>query len=396
MLSYYVYFDPAFTNIPGFSILVTSVLIIVLLINNFNRRLQGGLLKELSYEGKAYIVFFALIFIPGLVTSPNLSSYLYSYLKGIQFAVLFISVYFVVKNKKSMDLILNVLGITILAYAYTTYFNGAIEYGTGRLMISERGEPNGMAILMYTGIVLVTYFWNKGLVYKILSVGYIPIALSNIALSGSRKGFIGTAVFLVLFIISSYLPSLKKKNGMVAIISLIVVIALTVVLFDRYAPMYSNSILFERLGWQLSDSSSTSRMEMYRQAFELFKQYPVFGVGYDNYKNFSTFGVYSHSTYAEVLSCSGIVGTFIYFSIYISLIYKLIKLYIAKVKQKLPIYVEGILLSFILVDLVFAAVKIDMYDPVIYVLLACISGYYDINKRHIIIENNCTLFEQKG
>lgn len=389
MLIYYVYFDPAITNIPGLSILVSATMITVLLYCNFNKRLQGGLLKELSYEGKAYIVFFALIFIPGLLTSPYLSSYLYSYLKGIQFAVLFISVYFVVIKNKDMDLILKVLGISIIAYAITTYFFGIIEPGTGRLMISERAEPNGMAILMYIGIVLVTYFWNKGLIYKILSIGYIPIAMSNIALSGSRKGFIGTAIFLFLFFLCSYLPSLKKKNVMIALISLIVIVALAVVLFDKYAALYSNSILFERLNWKLSDSSSTGRMEMYQIAFNLVKEYPFFGVGYDNFKSFSGLGVYSHSTYAEVLSCTGIIGTLIYLSIYISITRKLIRLYISKWKQKLSVYIEGILLSFMIVDFVYAFVKIDLNDPVTYVFFAWMVGYYEINKKYISGGNTC-------
>jgi len=389
---YTVYIDQAFTNIPGFSIAVFSAMCILLLFYHFKLRLQGGLLKELSYESKAYLVFYAIIFIPGLIISPDLGSYLHSFIKGIQYAVLFISVYYVVINKKNFDFIFKLLGITILAYAITAYFNGTIESGTGRLLVSERGNPNDMAVLMYFGFVIIAYLWNKGLIYKVLSIVYIPLAFSNIALSGSRKGFLGVALFIILFFISSYLPSLSRKNLAKVVTSLIIIFSLAFVIYNWVVPMYSDSILFERLFQSYSnDESAINRLEMYRQAFDLFKEYPLFGVGFDNYKYFSTFGVFSHSTYAEVLSCTGIIGTVIYFSIYVSIVCKLLKLYIAKFKQKLPINVEGILLSFFIVDLFLAAVRIDLYDPVIYVFLACMAGYYDINKGKFSLKNKMVI-----
>ncbi|OCZ49436.1 O-antigen ligase family protein [Dehalobacter sp. TeCB1] len=380
MIIYYVYFDQAISNIPGLTILLSIVMIACLLFYNFKQRLQGGLIKELSYEGKAYIIFFVLIFIPGLITSPYISSYLHSYLKGIQFAILFVSVFFLVKNNKNMDLIFKILGFSILAYALTAYFHGAIEPGTGRLIVSERGEPNGLALMMFLGIVIATYLWNKGLIYKVLIIGYIPIALSNVALSGSRKGFIGMAVFLFIFFICAVLPSINKKNIVVFLVSFTVLIALAVILYDWYLPIFSNSILFERFGWNLGDESVTLRVEMYRVALDLFKQYPFFGVGYDNFQYHSGIGKYSHSTYAEVLSCTGIIGAVTYFSIYISLTFKLIKLYIAKFKQKLPIYTEGIFLSYMLVDIIFCTVRIDLYDPIIFVLFGCMASYCKINE----------------
>lgn len=389
---YAVYIDQAFTNIPGFSIAVFLAMCMILLYYHFKLRLHGGLLTKLSYEGKAYIVFYAIIFIPGLIVSPDAGSYLHSIIKGIQYAVLFISAYYVVINKKSIDFIFILLGITIFAYAITAYFNGTIEYGTGRLMISERGNPNEMAVLMYFGFVIIAYLWSKGLIYKILSIVYIPLAFSNIALSGSRKGFIGVALFITLFFISAYLPSLSKKNIARVVISLFVILSLAFVIYKWVVPIYSDAILFERLFQSYdNDESAIIRAGMYRQAFEILREYPLFGVGYDNYKYFSTFGVFSHSTYAEVLSCTGIIGTIIYFSIYISIMRKLLKLYIVKFKQKLPITIEGILISFFIVNLFFAAVRIDLYDPVIYVFFACMAGYYDINKGEFPLKNKMVI-----
>jgi O-antigen ligase len=345
-------------------------------------RLEDGLFKNLSYEAKALLFFYIIIFIPGLLTSTNVSFYLDNIKNGIEYTLFFISVYYVVIINKSMDFPLKVLGIVIFAVAYTAYFNGT--YVGGRLIISEVGNPNTLALLMYLGIILCLYFWKKGLVYKILIIAYIPLALTNIALSGSRKSFIGTAIFIFLFIISSLLPLIKKQNIFRILIILIILVIVAIVLYNWFAPLYQNSILFNRLNnLTESDKSTTVRLQMYKEAFILFKEYPLFGVGYDNFRYYSVFKTYSHSTYSEVLVSSGIIGALIYFSIYISTMYKLIKLYVRRFKNNLSVYIEALLLSYMITGLVIATVKIDLYDIKSYLFLACISGYYELNKKYL-------------
>jgi O-antigen ligase len=47
-------------------------------------------------------------------------------------------------------------------------------------------------------------------------------------------------------------------------------------------------------------------------------------VGIGNYAIVSGFGTYSHSTYAEAISCTGILGSLLYFCGYIIIGYKLV------------------------------------------------------------------------
>lgn len=386
IILYTVYYVQAIAPINGYLIAVYLFGDVVLLYYMLSKHL--GILKHTSYECKAFLAFYAIIFLPGLFTSPSVDLYLDSIKNGIQYAILFVAVYYVVRDKKSMDYPLKILGLAVYAFAITAYINGSLI--GGRLAISESGNANATAIMMYVGFVLAAYFWNKGISYKILTIGYIPIALSNIALSGSRKGFIGTALFIALFIISSYLPSIKKKNALRSIVSFVLFFAAMSIIYNLFAPIFIDSVLFSRLE-MMNDESNTVRLLMYKDAFRLFLEHPIFGIGYDNYQFMGAFGgLYTHSTYAEVLVSSGIIGTLIYFSIYVSIILKIINLYLAKIKQKITMYNEGLLLSFMLVKLFFATVTIDMYDPLDYVLLACIAGYCEINKRYVIT-NQCQL-----
>lgn len=394
IIFYAVYISQAFTNIPGYSIMVYFFIDIVLLYYHFKLRLEGGLLKELTYESKAYMVFFVLILIPGLFITPNIQSYLYGYIKGVHYLVLFIAVYYVVKKTNSLDFIFKVLGIVIFAYALTAFLNGTID--AGRLTVSEKGNYNTLAVYMSFGLILAVYFWNKGFVYKILSIIYIPFAASNIFLSGSRKGFLITAAFFVLMAIIYYWPLFVSQNRIrIRIgIGILVVILLTVVFYDQVAQLYSDSILAQRFNLAYSEDAATiGRVQMYQEAFRLFTEYPLLGIGYDNYKYLAGFGVFSHSTYAEVLASSGIIGTVIYFSIYISILVKLVKLYFVKRKLNMPFFVESIFLCFMLINFALAAVRIDLYDPTIFTWLACMVGYYETNKHHIV-ENNMHYFKK--
>ena len=384
IILYTVYYTQAVAPIKWYLIAVYLFSDIVLFSYMLNK--HRGILKDTSYECKAFLAFYVVIFLPGLFTSPSVDLYLDSIKNGIQYAILFVAVYYVVRDKKSMDFPFKILGLAVYAFAITAYINGSLIQG--RLAISESGNANATAIMMYVGFVLAAYFWNKGIFYKILTIVYIPIALSNIALSGSRKGFIGTALFITLFIISSYLPSIKKKNALRTIVSFVLFLAVMIVIYNLFAPIFIDSVLFSRLN-MMGDESNAVRLMMYQDAFRLFKEYPIFGIGYDNYQYMGIFNAYTHSTYAEVLVSSGIIGTLIYFSIYISIIRKVIKLYLAKIKQKITIYNEGILLSFMLINLFFATVTINMYDPLCYVLLACIAGYCEITNDMLI--NQCQI-----
>ena len=52
---------------------------------------------------------------------------------------------------------------------------------------------------------------------------------------------------------------------------------------------------------------------MYRDAVEYFMASPIIGIGFGQYRLWSPFGYYSHSSYAEILSCGGIIGVLIFF-----------------------------------------------------------------------------------
>lgn len=63
-----------------------------------------------------------------------------------------------------------------------------------------------------------------------------------------------------------------------------------------------------RLLVEFKEESYSGRTRLYRAAWSIFLEHPVFGIGYRCFSSVSSFEYFTHSTYMELLSCTGAVG----------------------------------------------------------------------------------------
>lgn len=118
-----------------------------------------------------------------------------------------------------------------------------------------------------------------------------------------------------------------KKNSFFSIIRSLCLIFLVFSLIALYWNQISETVMFQRL-FRLSDElEGGKRVSMYSEAIEFFLRSSLLGVGFANYAMHSKFGMYSHSTYAEALSCTGIIGTVLYFGSYVIMAINIFKAY---------------------------------------------------------------------
>lgn len=73
-----------------------------------------------------------------------------------------------------------------------------------------------------------------------------------------------------------------------------------------------------------SSVSTDKRMGMISTALKLFTEHPFFGHGWGAFAAKSGFGVYSHSTFTEILVTFGLFGFCLYYSMFFNLLFKLI------------------------------------------------------------------------
>ena len=142
-----------------------------------------------------------------------------------------------------------------------------------------------------------------------------------VILTGSRKAFLAIALLLVGWVInyvvytrkSGYRFHTRDWKGFLQNAALVA--ALVAALFYLTSSAFTNTSLVSKLLLLFSRGgvASSERTVLYEQALVFFSQHPFFGVGFRQYEVLYELHLYSHSTYAEILSCTGIVGTLIFF-----------------------------------------------------------------------------------
>lgn len=193
---------------------------------------------------------------------------------------------------------------------------------------------------------------KKKLFFYILTMLTFFVALAT----GTRKALFFPIIFFIVLQIIDYRKTIKNKIYFIVIISVISLISLNVIL--------TNDFFYELIGKRVEsainsivlesdeDKSLEERNVMKKVAFTMFTQKPIFGYGVHGfaYIFYIDHGklLYSHDTFLELLSCFGIIGFLLYYSVYYFIGKNFILLYKAKTKVHIIIF----FLAFIVVTLV--------------------------------------------
>lgn len=193
----------------------------------------------------------------------------------------------------------------------------------------------------------------------------IIIQFVMIVLSGSKKGLVLLLIPILVLAIDSCIKQPKNILKYIFFFSCFLFLIFKI-------PFLYNMIgyrvldFFETIGinflpnnsiYSQSDTSTTLRINMIVEAFDLFKKHIFFGNGWNAFSALTKYRYYSHCNYVELLSSMGLFGFTLYYSIYCLFIKKLKT--INKGEQKLLIISLGI--SLLISDFS----SITMYDTVI-------------------------------
>jgi len=167
---------------------------------------------------------------------------------------------------------------------------------------------------------------------------------------------------------------------------------LIITIIYKLQPFFVNSSLY----WRLSErgfliSNDKARSGMYIEALKFFYDNPLFGIGFNHYRLLSIYQSYSHSTYAEILSTTGLIGSIIYFIPYLIIIYNLYSIY---KKQKATVAslksIQFLVLMFVM--LVLGTGVIHFYNIRDNIMFALMISFYYIEelklKQHTYIINS--------
>ena len=248
----------------------------------------------------------------------------------ISFTIVCFMIYNLCIVFESTKWITDIIFIANVICAISVIFFGE-DYNNGIHVITmgALNNPNYLGISMLYGIFacmtrINTRKWKNTLFYCFI----IGVFSYVIILSGSRSSLIGLIVFfLVYFLSGSKIKSLTRTIETRHIIYFVVIV-MGIYIIGRYIlTEFTNTPAFERLLLLTEDDGARARTDLYDVAFMLFSENPIIGIGYNNFGNVAGIGYFSHSTYAETLACTGIIGCLLWFGPYFACAKKLFLLH---------------------------------------------------------------------
>ena len=201
--------------------------------------------------------------------------------------------------------------------AYITLYIALSAFFTSEAGFRDVGadiNANDFAVVLAFGIPMawrLTFFFKNRLLYW-LNVLYLPLAISGIVVVASRGGFISALVALMI------IPVTFNKLGLLRKLGLVVLLVAGTWFIFFYAPqlfpnLQASTARLSETSSELTSGTLTGRRVIWAAGFELFREYPFFGVGQGGFERAvvdTSYGrsVSSHNAYLSVLVQTGLVG----------------------------------------------------------------------------------------
>lgn len=145
---------------------------------------------------------------------------------------------------------------------------------------------------------------------KIILACLLPFAFQLVLISGSRKAFIGIiliAIFQYWFLIKNYTKNILLKLFPATVFG--------IGLYYLYG-VFSNSVFYFRFAKLINGESESyeGRSNLMAEAWHVWQENPLLGVGFDSFRYHNEEGMPSHSSITETLVSTGLIGFILYFS----------------------------------------------------------------------------------
>ena len=193
----------------------------------------------------------------------------------------------------------------------------------GTLILRDNSEINANALAVCDAIAACWVICSDKISKK--NLASISILIIFCLLAGTRKALL--AIFIGVFIyIALKKPSRITVNIMIIFMILIVSYNLMMnveVIYNLIG--YRFESLFNLLQGESGASSEETRQQFIKLGMLYFKERPFTGYGLDTFRILpGSYGTYSHNNYVELLYGVGIVGTCVYYFMYLDLLIRFI------------------------------------------------------------------------
>jgi O-antigen ligase len=290
------------------------------------------------------LVYAAYFLISGLsfFFAFNQNEFLVCYARLVITFIALINVLIVIqKSEKLFPYIAQVIAVIVLfksIEALQAFFDDVSTNGISAAILNMKGDTGNKNIFSSGVVVKIPFvlycLYSGRKLQKIINFVILTVALFTLFLANTRSAFVAVFAEILVYLIFCIYDFFRHKEGRTLVqqlgfflVPVIVGVLISQITIDTerritidQAQQAGYGTFTERVGAiNLSDSSSSGRFHIWQAAIALFKDHPLTGVGYGNWKissipyerldnNENSVSVHAHNDFLESFGESGFFG----------------------------------------------------------------------------------------
>lgn len=231
----------------------------------------------------------------------------------------YVGVFYLVHRYSMMDGNVRVSALIFVFVAVAmALMNLAFNVGGERMTFSENLNVNTVGVVCMFGIAYLLYLligMKKNPFFVVLVVLLVTLLAFVVVKTVSKKAMIAAGVLIAFWLLFCYRQAFGKQNVLLRIllfVGLIVGMVLAYRWFLRTEAESAEYISYRFGQMEIEgETSAEMRYKLIILGFQTFLDHPIIGVGLNNFQFHNEYHSYTHCFYAELFSCTGIVGAFL-------------------------------------------------------------------------------------
>jgi len=313
-LVYYAWYQQAIGYIPRLSTLLLLGLVVFsvtdILINKYNYR------SLITGEMVVWAAFIIYALLAGMLLAADKDLVITAVKMMSKYLLIWI--YMIYISKRDNDNHFIICSLYIMTWFQIVSALIRPYYIANRLTLGAGNNANDYANFLLIGLIvtIILSVRSNNRFFHLINIILTFEIVYQIIMTASRQGFIG----MIFVLIGSIFISIDKQtiarrfrnHKQALVIAFVVVVVSFLVSY-----FMDQSFVYKRLIASFLSGQFSGRDKLFYESIKVFMDNPIFGVGLDNFRVYSTIKQYSHITWMELLSTTGLVGFSIYLVFFI-------------------------------------------------------------------------------